>query len=224
MIKIRTAVLFTGGKDSTYALHVALLHGFDVKYLIVMKPKNEYSWMYHSPGKEIFDKFEEIVGIPTKIFETSGEKEKEVEDLRKVKEFLEKEGIRSIFAGAIRSDYQRIRINKIFRDFRVYSPLWRKNQVNYMREIARIFKTLIISVSADGLQDFIGKVIDEKNVEEIIARAKKYGFNPAFEGGEAETLVLEAPFFKKKIKPEIRIEKLDEYNYRARILSITLDS
>ena len=217
-------VLYTGGKDSCFALHTAVLHGFTVDYLIVVKSLNPNSWMFHTPGLNISSEFEKVTGIKTVVFKTKGEKEKELKVFKQVKEFLENHKINSVFTGAIRSDYQRMRINSMFRDFRVYSPIWRKNQVKYMREISRIFKTLIISVSSDGLQSFIGKIIDEKSVEEIIRNSKKFGFNPAFEGGEAETMVLDAPFFKFKIFPKFKILKIDDYNYRLEIKGVKIEN
>ena len=218
------AVLYTGGKDSCFALHTAILHGFEINDLIVIKSLNPDSWMFHTPGLNISNEFETVTGIKTIIFETKGEKEKELEVLKGVREFLTKFKIKNIFTGAIKSDYQRMRINSIFRNFRVYSPIWRKNQITYMKEISKIFKTLIISVSSDGLQNFIGKIIDEKNVSEIFENSKKFGFNPAFEGGEAETMVLDAPFFKYKINPKFKVLKIDNYNYKLKIEGVKLEN
>ncbi len=217
------AVMFTGGKDSAFALHTALLHGFDVKYLIVIRSKEKYSWMFHTPFTNFANFFEELTGIKTKVFETTGKKEEELKVLEEVKKFLEKEKIKHVFVGAIRSDYQRIRFNKVFSNFTVHAPLWHKNQERYMREISKIFKTMIISVSADGLQSLIGEIIDESNVEEIISLAKKFGFNPAFEGGEAETLVLDAPFYKKKLSLDFEIKKLSDYNYEIEVRGVKIE-
>ena len=217
------AVMFTGGKDSTYALHTAILHGFNVKCLIVIKSKEKYSWMFHTPFIEFSKVFEKATGINVKVFETSGEKEKELQVLKKVNLFLTKKGINHVFSGAIRSDYQRIRFCNAFENFTVHSPLWHKNQENYMREISKIFKTMIISVAADGLYDWAGKVINESNVEELIRLSKKFGFNPAFEGGEAETLVLDTPFYKKRIKLDYEVEKLTNYNYEIKVKGVKLE-
>ena len=217
------AVMFTGGKDSTYALHTALLHGFDIRYLIVIKSKEKYSWMFHTPFTEFSKIFEKAIGIKVKVFETSGEEERELQVLKKVNSFLTKKGIEHIFSGAIRSDYQRIRFCNAFENFTVHSPLWHKSQERYMREISKIFKTMVISVAADGLQNWIGKVIDESNVDELIKLSKKFGFNLAFEGGEAETLVLDAPFYKKKIKLLYEVEKLTNYNYEIRVRGVELE-
>ena len=71
-----------------------------------------------------------------------------------------------------------------------------------MEELIELgFEVIIISVSAEGLDEsWLGRKIDHKLLEDIIALNKKYGMHMAFEGGEAETLVLDCPIFKKRIK------------------------
>ena len=41
--------------------------------------------------------------------------------------------------------------------------------------------------------------LDEKMISELAALNKKYSINPAGEGGELESFVCDAPFFRKKI-------------------------
>ena len=47
------------------------------------------------------------------------------------------------------------------------------------------FRFIIVSVSADGLDDsWLGKEIDKRNLEKLEKFSKKFGFNLNFEGGE----------------------------------------
>ena len=63
------------------------------------------------------------------------------------------------------------------------------------------FKVVIVGVSCDGLgKEWLGKKMTKKAVKELKALAKKYRFHSAGEGGEFETLVVDCPLFKKKIK------------------------
>ena len=51
-----------------------------------------------------------------------------------------------------------------------------------------------------GLEkEWLGKKIDKESLENLAALSKKYGFNLAFEGGEAETLVTDCPLYEKKL-------------------------
>jgi diphthamide synthase (EF-2-diphthine--ammonia ligase) len=54
--KIRVAVLFSGGKDSTLALYDSLQKGMDVKYLVSMISSNPESYMFHYPNMSMAKK------------------------------------------------------------------------------------------------------------------------------------------------------------------------
>ncbi len=202
---MNACALYSGGKDSNYALHLAYLKGFNIKCLITIKPRREDSWMFHYPMIDYTDYQAKALELPQIKVETSGIKDKELNDLRLALEIAkEKYAIETIVTGALLSDYQRMNINMVSEELglSVYSPLWRKNQEDYIRDIVNHgIKALIIEIRAYGLPlKFLGKIIDEESVEEIISKAKRYGFNPAFEGGEAETFVIDAPMFKYMLK------------------------
>ena len=146
-----------------------------------------------------------------------------IEGLRKaIKEY----GVQGIVIGTLLSDYQRLNICTLASKYNliVFSPLWRKNQEEYMRELIRLgFKIIITSISTYGLPpSLIGKVLSMEDVNLIISLARRYGFNPAFEGGEAETLVIDAPLFKYKLEVEGYVKKVDEYNWKYVVTRIQL--
>jgi len=63
------------------------------------------------------------------------------------------------------------------------------------------FVIQIISVSSMGLDaSFLGIILNYSTLEDLYRRSKKYGFNLSFEGGEAETIVLDCPIFKKRLE------------------------
>ncbi len=224
---MRICSLFSGGKDSTYALHWALLKGFQVVCLLTLQPRREDSWMFHRPGVELTKLQAKALDIPLIYTYTSGVKDRELEDLKHgLKKAVKMYDIEGIVTGALLSDYQRMAISMLCEELglKTFSPLWRKNQEEYMRALVREgFKFIITSINTFGLSsDFIGKIISHSDVENIIALARKYGFNPAFEGGEAETLVLDAPLFKKSLKIEGRVRKTGEYSYIFEITTAEL--
>ena len=90
---MRVAVLATGGKDSTLALYHVLKEGYEVECLATMIPLREDSWMFHYPNIRLIDLFAEAVNIPVVKAETSGVKETEVEDLKRLIEKLDVDGI-----------------------------------------------------------------------------------------------------------------------------------
>ncbi|BBG26849.1 hypothetical protein IC007_1370 [Sulfuracidifex tepidarius] len=196
--------LFSGGKDSTYALHWAVLKGFEVTSLITFLPELEDSWMFQYQNVKFTEFQARSMGFPVKTFETSGEKEEEIEDLRRALLFCNNEGNQGVVTGALLSDYQRMNINMVAGELgmKVFSPLWRKDQEHYMRSLLNEgFKFIITHSASMGFpHHLVGKAVDERDIEEIILASRKYGFNPAFEGGEAETFVVDAPLFRHKLE------------------------
>jgi len=213
---VNACALYSGGKDSNYALHLAYLKGFNIKCLITLKPRRENSWMFHYPMIDYTDYQAKALGLPQIKVETSGIRDMELNELKHALEMAkERYGVETVVTGALLSDYQRMNINMVSEELglAVYSPLWRKNQEDYIRDIVKHgIKALIIEIRAYGLPlKFLGRIIDEEVVKEVISRSRKYGFNPAFEGGEAETFVIDAPLFKYALKVQGRKVVISEY-------------
>jgi predicted ATP pyrophosphatase (TIGR00289 family) len=198
---MRIAVLATGGKDSALALFNVLNAGYEVKYLATMIPQREDSWMFHYPNIRLVDLFAEAVGIPLVKAETSGVKEKEVEDLKRLIQNLDVDGVVS---GAIASEYQKSRVEKICEELKLecISPLWHKNPSDILREIVDLkFDVIITGVCAYGFDiEWLGRRIDDATIRDLTELNRKYGVSLVGEGGEYETLVLDAPIFKRRIK------------------------
>ena len=199
-MSMRVAVLASGGKDSALALHRVLKEGYNVKYLVSMLPLREDSWMFHYPNIQLMDLFAEAVGIPLVKAETSGVKEREVEDLKRLVATLDIEGIVS---GAIASNYQKTRIGNICKQLRLkcIAPLWHENPQEMLKEILDLnFEVIITGVCAYGFtEEWLGRKIEEATVVDLMELNRKYGISLVGEGGEYDTLVLDAPFFKKRI-------------------------
>ncbi|MEM0481069.1 MAG: diphthine--ammonia ligase [Candidatus Aenigmatarchaeota archaeon] len=199
---MKLAILFSGGKDSTYTVYKALKEKHEIKYLITVIPKNKDSYMFHTACLNLPKIQAKLIGIEYLEIEVSGQKEKEVEEL---KQFLEKikNEIDAIGAGAIKSKYQRERIEKIAKELnlKTFFPLLNKNCYEHWKEILNLgFKVIITKISTYGIPEkFLGKVIDNEALEELKVLSEKYGFDLCFEGGEAETLVLDSPIFSKEI-------------------------
>jgi ABC transporter with metal-binding/Fe-S-binding domain ATP-binding protein len=213
---MKVCAMYSGGKDSTYAIHWAFLKGMNVLCTITILPEREDSWMFQAINVQFSKYPAEAMGIYDHVFiRSSGEKDKELESLKKAFTIAKEKGVDGIVTGALRSDYQRMNILLIAEEvgLKVFSPLWRKNQEEYLRNLIDIgFKFIITSASAYGFPfDLVGKIIERHDIERIIDAARKYGFNPAFEGGEAETFVIYAPLFKRELKVKGKVINRGEF-------------
>ena len=201
---MNVAVLFSGGKDSTMALYHALCKHEDVKYLLSMKSKNDESYMFHVPNIHITDLLSQALDIPLISVETDGVKEEELKDLKRAFENLKSLGVEAIYTGALYSVYQKSRIEKLGLEvgLEIISPYWHVDELEYMREIVSSgFKIIISSVAAWGLDEsWLGRTIDDEAIDELVKLNEKYRIDIAFEGGEAETLAIDGPIFKKRLK------------------------
>ncbi|MCX6821195.1 MAG: diphthine--ammonia ligase [Candidatus Aenigmarchaeota archaeon] len=218
---MRTAVLFSGGKDSCLALHYAL-QSTDVKCLITVVSENPASYMFHTPNITLAEKQAEAIGLPIIIEKTKGEREIELKDLEKaIKKAKEKYEIEGIVTGAVSSVYQSSRVQKICDELNLQciNPLWQRDQFELLQEVIKLnFDVIIIGVFAYGLDDFIGRKVDRKFIDDIKILNEKYKISPCGEGGEFESFVLDADFFKKKLKIEKSHVEKDKEGGRILIL------
>jgi predicted ATP pyrophosphatase (TIGR00289 family) len=201
---MNVAVLFSGGKDSTMAVYAALDAKEDVRYLLSMKSRNDESYMFHVPNIHITDLLAEALDIPIMSVETDGIKEEELEDLRTAFENLKDLGVETIYTGALYSVYQKSRIEKLGSEvgLEIISPYWHVDELEYMRKIVSLgFKIMICGVAAWGLDEsWLGRIIDDETIDELVRLNEKYHVDIAFEGGEAETLAIDGPIFKKRLE------------------------
>ena len=204
---MKCGVLFSGGKDSTYAAYLNKKHGNELSCLITIISENPESYMFHTPSILKVKKQAEVMEIPLIIKKTKGEKEKELVDLEKaIVEAIDKYRIKGIVTGAVASVYQASRIQKICDklDLECFNPLWQKNPEEYWDELLKNgFEIIITGVSADGLgKEWLGQKIDRKMLNKLKEIERKFGIHLSFEGGEAETFVINCPLFSRELKIE----------------------
>lgn len=202
--KFNLGVLFSSGKDSTYALHIAKDKGHTISCLISLKSKNPDSYMFHTQNIGMAKLQAEALGIPHMEQETEGIKEKELADLElALKNAKEEYKIEGVVTGALFSTYQKERIEKVCEKLGLIavSPLWHKSQKQEMQEVTELFEIVFSSVAAEGLdRSWLGRRITGDDVNRLLELDRTSGINVAGEGGEFESLVLDGPLFKKRIK------------------------
>lgn len=203
---MKIGALFTGGKDSTYSAFLASKENQLVCFMN-MYSENKDSYMFHTVGDKLLEMQADSISVPLERHKTKGIKEEELSDLRDfISDIKVRYGIEGIVSGALASEYQYNRINAILKDLKLASitPLWHVNVEEYLRDLINNgFHAMIVSVSADGLDEsWLGKEINSENLAKLVELSRKYRFNLGFEGGEAETAVLDGPNFKYRIKIE----------------------
>ena len=226
---MKVAVLFSGGKDSTYSIYKAKQEGHEVVCIATIFPKSDESKLLHYPNIEFTKLQAESMGIPQisiKIDSTNPNSEAQTleEILIKAKEEFK---IKGIVHGGILSEYQKKQFENISKSLGItlISPLWKKNEEDYMNNLLESkFHFIPISVTSAGLDEsWLGKEITQEDLVILNKLSKKFGFNLSFEGGESETFVLDCPLFAYPIKIEKSKKIWDGYRGRFEILEAKLD-
>lgn len=208
---MRVAVLSSGGKDSVYAHWWATLQGWDVISLITCKIISDDSMMFQIPGTQIVELQSKVTNTNYLEFQLTGNEESEMLELSNfiaelMKEGEDLHGLDGVVTGALRSDYQKSRIEIMSNTLGIcsFSPLWHNNSYEHMKNlIDEGFKLILTSVSCDGLdKSWIGENIDDENLDKLARISKEYRFNIDGEGGEFETSVIDAPHFTSEIHVE----------------------
>lgn len=202
---MKLAALYSGGKDSTMALYWALRQGHEVKCLITLLPQRNDSYMYQVPNVAFTRYHSKALGIQLIAMKTSGVKEEELKELKDALALAkQKYGIEGVTAGALASVYQKERVEKICKELNLkcFAPYWHSDIEQYLNEILDAgFKVVITAIAAEGLgKELLGKELTPELLKELKQIGKKTSFHLGFEGGEAESIVLDGPIFKKRLE------------------------
>ncbi|MEA3199122.1 MAG: diphthine-ammonia ligase [Thermoplasmata archaeon] len=200
---MRVAALVSGGKDSILALHCAQATGWDVTHVVTVRSRAPDSYMFHVPNTDLAPRIAEALGLPLVAVETRGEKEAEVADLEAALASLPLDGFVS---GAVASEYQRTRLEGIGHrlGLKSFTPLWHKRPEAILETVTQPgWDVRFAAVAAEGLDErWLGRRLDADAARELAALHERFGLHVAGEGGEYETLVLDAPCYQSRIVVE----------------------
>ena len=200
---MNVAGLFSGGKDSVYALYIAEQYGWAVSHLITLVPTNPESWMFHAVNIHLTEQLAHALNKPLITKKTPGEKETELGDLKEILQHLDIDGV---ISGAIASEYQRTRIERVCSELglKSFTPLWHKDpEMLLEQQVKAGFKIMIVGVFADGFdKSWLGRIIDENTMSALSQLCHTYNIHQLGEGGEFETLVLDGPILNKALHIE----------------------
>lgn len=189
----------SGGKDSILSCQKALDGGKDVRYLVTARPKNPDSYMFHSANLDAVPVIAKVAGMEYVEIATHGRKEEELADLEAGLAALDIDGV---IAGAVASVYQAERVKAITGrlGLALFTPLWHMDTEQLVREVAARMDARIVVTAAEGLDEgFLGARFDDALIARLKTIAAKNRINIAGEGGEYESLALDAPFYSRPV-------------------------
>lgn len=196
---------WSGGKDSTLALHRILEEGkYDVKYLVTTANQDVGRVAMHGVRLELMQQQAQSLGIPLKIitYASSATMEEYENAMKNGMQPILDEGIRTaIFGDIFLEDLKEYRIKKLAEvGVEAVFPLWKEDTTGLVNEFLELgYKTTLVCIDRSKLSDeFIGKTLSR----ELIAQFPK-NVDPCGENGEFHTFAYAGPIFKKEIDFEL---------------------
>ena len=226
---MKLASLFSGGKDSTYAIHIAQKQGHQVVCLLSVFAKSEESHLLHHPNIQWTKLQSESMKIPQLTINSDSDKtDDELIALEKLLQDAKQQfHIEGLVHGGIKSQFQKEKFENLCSklDLVAVTPLWNTEPEQYMNDLVDSnFDFIMTTVSSDGLDDsWLGKTISKTDVTTLKQLSEKFGFNLNFEGGEAETFVINCPLFSNSIKIKESQKAWDGYRGRFEIVDAGLN-
>jgi ABC transporter with metal-binding/Fe-S-binding domain ATP-binding protein len=201
---MKIAALVSGGKDSVFAVQKMIENGDEVVCFVCLAPENKESYMFHSINTDLVRLMAAAADIPLIYQSTSGVKEEELNEMTKaLSAAVSDYGAEGVCSGAIESEYQRSRIQSICASLSLaaFSPLWKADPISLLTDMIDSGMDIrFAAVAADGLgESWLGRRLDRSALADLIKLHQTHYVHIAGEGGEFETAVLDASFFKKRI-------------------------
>ena len=206
--------LFSGGKDSSWALYRALEEGLNVSRLLTVHPSDD-SYMYHVPETGLARLAAESIGIDlvevdpgdleaTDAVDSATQGDAELEPLEAaLSELADEVDLAGVTAGAIESEFQTSRIQGMCDRLGIdlFAPLWQRDPEQLAEEMLDAgFEITILQVAAYGLDEsWLGRTLDAEAIDELRELNDEYGVHLLGEGGEFETFVTDGPHMSKRV-------------------------
>lgn len=199
---MRVVALLSGGKDSVCAVETVRGFGWNVVAALVMVPAADDAWMFHTPNLAVVRGVAQCLDLPLVEWPAAEGPDEEVRGLEQALACAKRSfNLDGVVSGALASDYQRTRIEAIGHrlGLKSFAPLWHKQPEEYVRSLLWGGYAMRFSrVAAEGVpSEWGGQAVDETK----LVRMRQHRARPhvAGEGGEYETLVLDAPCFTRRL-------------------------
>ena len=199
--KIRTYFNWSGGKDSTLALHYLLeqkTHNIDLLLTTVNPKFNRVSM--HGVRREVLEAQARSIGIQLEVLEvpedlTMQQYDKKMSD--KIQELRSHNYTHTVFGDIFLEDLRQYREKMLFpHGIKPVFPLWKKNTHMLIKDFLRLgYRSIIVCINTSKLDgSFLGMELSEDLIEKL-----PEDVDPCGENGEFHTLCFDGPIFNKPL-------------------------
>lgn len=205
MKSMNVAILFSGGKDSNYAVEFAKNKNWNIQYLLSVKPSRKDCYLFHFATVEHTPEQAELLGLRHFLIGCDVADPKKEADIVKsfVKSRQEEHPVEAVILGGtglqmtqIKSVQQALRVIGV-EVFAAHAGM--DHEEVFKEMLNKGYEIVLTQVASEGLNKWLGKKITKENFFQLEHDSKKYGFHIGFEGGYGDTFVVNSPLFAKKI-------------------------
>ena len=214
------AILYSGGKDSTLAIEYALNKGYNIKYLLSVKPTRTDCFLFHYATVEHTKELANILGLKHILISCDlADPIKEAELVKNV--VLKEEKIDALILGGI--GLQLTQIGSLQKallpsGMEVFAAHAGQDHDQIIKDmIDRGYEIIITQIASDGLKNWLGKSLNKENFNSFVRDSVKYGFHVGGEGGYYDSLVVDGPIFNQKLEI-LSSKKVMESDYNGYVL------
>ncbi len=217
---MKVAILYSGGKDSTFAVDYAKEKGWQIEYLLSIKPTRTDCFLFHFATVEHTSVIAEILGLKHHLLGCSvADPEQEA---KIVEEFVKKNPVDAVVLGGTGLQMTQIKsIQKALMPYgiEVFATHAGLEHDEVMREMLKKgYRFMITQFAVEGLgAEWLGQELTKENMEKLFELSKRYGFHAGGEGGHFDTFTIDGPIFSKRIEV-IESDKVMEDKYSGHLV------
>jgi uncharacterized protein (TIGR00290 family) len=204
MKREKVLVSWSGGKDSSLALYEIQKNGsYDIVALFTTITRDYDRVTMHGVRRNLLEEQVRAIGITLhEVFMPKNVSNEEYNRImeREMKEAKERGISVLVFGDIFLEDIRKYREENLSKvSMKGVFPLWKRNSRELVKDFIRLgFKAIVVCVDSNVLtKDYIGRIVDEKFLEELPSNV-----DPAGENGEYHTFVFDGPIFKRKVNFE----------------------
>jgi len=196
------AILYSGGKDSTYAIEYCMKKGWNIKYLLSVKPSRTDCYLFHFATVEHTKELAKILEI--KHILVGCDIADPVKEAEIVKNVVINNKVDAVVLGGVGLQETQIRsLQNALLPFKieVFASHAGLDSYDLLKEmISRGYEIIITEIASDGLTEkHLGFRLNNETFDYFNKLSQKYGFEILGEGGYYNSLVVDGPIFKKKL-------------------------
>lgn len=203
VLLVEVAVLYSGGKDSTYALEKCLQKKWKVKYLLSVKPTRNDCYLFHFSTVEHTRELAQILGFKH-LYTVCDVADPKLE-AQIIRDIVAQNPVDALVLGGVglqETQLKSIRDAVFDLGVEVFASHAGEDHEQLVREmIEKGYDIRITQVAVEGLgKEWVGKKLTKEHFAQLKKLSEHHGFHVGAEGGHYDTLVVDGPIFTKRFE------------------------